>query len=100
MLPDEVDVLLNQLAASLTRSRHDAFLDAARTALAGIPCLGEGLAYRILVPIQHRFFDAPLDTRVAAGPRHHRPNKLNTKPAIGAEDPRATGRARALWEQR
>ena len=96
-LSAEIDELVSQLSASLTPPQHDAFLDAARTALADIPCLGEGLAYRILVPL---FFDPPLDVRTAAGPRHHKPNKLNSLPPVGAEDPRGTARRLAMWARR
>jgi hypothetical protein len=92
-LPDEVDLLVIQLAASLEPPQHAAFIDAARTALADIPCLGPGSAYRILVPLQRRFFDPPED-RVAYGPSHHKPNKLNSLPPVGADDPRTGGRDR------
>jgi len=99
-LPDEVDLLVVQLAASLEPSQHYAFLAAARTALAGIPCLGPGSAYRVLAPLQRRFFDPPADTRALAGPRHHQPNKLNSLPPVGAEDARGTARRLAMWARR
>ena len=38
-LPAEIDELVLQLAASLTPSQYDAFVIAARTTLAGIPCM-------------------------------------------------------------
>jgi len=96
-IPDEIDELVLQLAASLAPSQYDAFVLAARTALAGIPCIGPGSAYRVLAPIQRRFFDPPLDTRTAAGPRHHHSNKLNTLPPVGAEDARGVARRLAQW---
>jgi hypothetical protein len=92
-LPDEVDLLVVQLAASLEPAQHYAFLAAARTALAGIPCLGPGSAYRVLAQLQRGFWDPPVD-RVAYGPSHHKPSKLNSAPAIGADDPRSGGRDR------
>jgi hypothetical protein len=99
-IPDEIDELVLQLAASLAPSQYDAFVIAARTALAGVPCLGPGLAYRVLAPLQRRFFDPP-EERVAVGPRHHRPNKLNALPAIAAvERPQSIGRRRAMWARR
>ena len=74
---------------------------AARAALEGIPCLGPGAAYRALAPLQKFYFDPPPDARHAnLGARHHRASKLTAAPPIGAEDPRATGRARAQWARR
>jgi hypothetical protein len=99
-LPDEVDLLVVQLAASLEPSQHNAFVDAARMALADIPCLGPGSAYRVLAPLQRRFFDPPDDARVIAGPRHHQPNKLNSLPPVGAEDARGTARRLSQWARR
>jgi hypothetical protein len=96
-LPEEVDLLVIQLAASLEPSRHHAFIDAARSALAGIPCLGPGSAYRVLAQLQKRFFDPPSDTRTVIGP-YHRTNKLTSLPAVSAvEDPRSVARRRAMW---
>jgi hypothetical protein len=99
-IPDEIDELVLQLAASLAPSQYDAFVIAARTALAGIPCIGPGSAYRVLAPLQRRFFDPP-EERVAVGPRHHHPNKLNSLPPIAAvEEPQSIGRRRAMWVRR
>ena len=87
-LPAEIDELVLQLAASLAPSQYDAFVTAARTALAAVPCLGPGSAYRILAPLQRRFFDPPVDPRVAnMGARHYRAgtSKLANLPAIGEE---------------
>jgi hypothetical protein len=100
-LPDEVDLLVVQLAASLEPSQHNAFIAAARAALAGIPCLGPGSAYRVLAPLQRQFFDPPSDARAIAGPHHNRGNKLYALPAIGAvEEPENLARQRALWARR
>ena len=101
MSPDDVDLLLSELSASLSSPQYVAFLAAARAALAGIPCLGPGAAYRALAPLQKFYFDPPPDARHAnLGARHHRASKLAAAPPIGAEDPRATGRARAQWARR
>jgi hypothetical protein len=100
VLPDEVDLLVVQLAASLTPpSQRNAFIDAARTALADIPCLGPGSAYRVLAPLQRGFFDPPSDGRTAnAGARHHAPNRLNSLPPIDVvENPQGAARRRTLW---
>jgi hypothetical protein len=100
-LPDEVDLLVVQLAASLEPPQHAAFIDAARTALADIPCLGPGSAYRLLVPLQRRFFDPPDDAVEAHAPRHYRrPTKLSSLPPVGAEDVRGTARRLSMWARR
>jgi hypothetical protein len=102
-LPDEVDLLVVQLAASLEPPQHAAFIDAARVILADIPCLGPGSAYRVLVPLQRRFFDPPDDAVEAHAPKHYRAGrtKLAVLPPIGAaEDPRSIGRRRAEWARR
>jgi hypothetical protein len=97
-IPAEIDELVLQLASSLAPSQYHAFIAAARTALAGIPCIGPGSAYRVLVPLQRRFFDPPADNRALAGPRHFTPNRLNSLPAIGiAEDPQGATRRRTMW---
>jgi hypothetical protein len=98
--PDDIDTLISELSASLEPPQHAAFEAAARSALAGLDCAGPGLAYRILVPLQRRFFDPPDDARVIAGPRHHRQNKLNALPPVGAEDPRGTARRLSMWARR
>jgi hypothetical protein len=92
-LPVEVDELIQQLSHSLEPPQRHAFIDAAERALAGVPCLGVGVAYRVLAPLQRAHFDPPVD-RVAYGPSHHKTNKLNSLPAIGADDPRTGGRDR------
>jgi hypothetical protein len=79
---DDIDSLISELAASLEPRQHAAFENAARSALAGLDCVGPGLVYRVLVPIQRRFFDPPSDARIIAGPRHHRSNKLNSLPPL------------------
>ena len=101
MSPDDVDLLLSELSASLAPSQYAAFLVAARAALANVPCLGPGNAFRLLATLQRSYFDPPPDARHAnLGARHHRASKLAAAPPIGAEDPRATGRARAQWARR
>ena len=96
-LPTEIDDLVLQLASSLPPDRYDGFVDAARTTLAGIPCIGPGSAYRALVSLQARYFTPPPDPRIAAGPKHYRAGstKLASLPAIGADDPRTGGRDRS-----
>ena len=101
MSPDDVDLLLSELSASLAPPQYAAFLVAARAALANVPCLGPGNAFRLLATLQRSYFDPPPDARHAnLGARHYHPSKLTAAPPIGAEDPRATGRARAQWARR
>jgi len=101
MSPDDVDLLLSELSASLAPPQYAAFLVAARAALANVPCLGPGNAFRLLATLQRSYFAPPPDARHAnLGARHYRPSKLTAAPPIGAEDPRATGRARAQWARR
>jgi hypothetical protein len=99
-LPADIDSLISELAAPLEPPDRAAFVSAAERALVGLNCAGLGLAYRLLAPIQRAHFDPPVDARMAAGPRHHRPNRLNSLPPVGAEDPRAVGRQRAQWARR
>jgi hypothetical protein len=95
MSPDDVDLLLSELSASLSPPQHSAFIAAARAALVDVPCLGPGVAYRILADLQKRYFDPPPDVRHAnLGPRHYRASKLAAAQPIGADDPRCGGRQR------
>jgi hypothetical protein len=98
-LPADIDSLISELAASLQPPQHAAFEAAARNALAGLDCAGPGLAYRILVPLQRAHWDPPDDARAAAGPRHHKPNRLNTKPAIETESARGVACRVAHWSR-
>jgi hypothetical protein len=98
-LPPEVDDLVQQLSYSLEPPQRHAFIDAAQAALGSIPCLGVGVAYRTLAGLQRKYFDPPCD-RVAYGPSHHRQNKLNSLPPVGAEDARGTARRVSMWARR
>src|SRR5262249_51075955 len=91
---DEIDGILIELSASLEKARRVAFVEAARAALAGVPGLGPGAAYRLLVPIQRAHWDPPADDMRREGARHLRSSKLADGPPIGAEDPRTGGRDR------
>src|SRR5262249_38522421 len=98
-IPDEIDGLLVELAASLAPPQRTAFETAARAALAAANCSGCGAAYRVLAPLQRGYWDPPADTRALAGPRHHgRRSKLIEAPAVGADDPRVGGRDRHRFE--
>jgi hypothetical protein len=94
MSSDDIDLLISQLSASLSPSQYAAFLVAARAALADVPCLGPGVAYRVLADLQKLYFDPPPDRRASVGPYHYRASKLSNGPPIGADDPRCGGRDR------
>ena len=95
MSPDDVDLLLSELSASLAPPQYAAFLVAARAALANVPCLGPGNAFRLLATLQRSYFDPPPDARHAnLGARHYRPSKLRGLAAVGRDDPRVGGRDR------
>jgi hypothetical protein len=84
--PDpQLDELIFELAASLEKSARLAFVAAARAAVAALPYQGLGAAYRVLAPLQRRYFDPPDDIRVAHGPRRYRGNKLSAAEPIGAD---------------
>ena len=94
-IPDEIDELVLQLGASLAPPQYDAFVTAAHAALADVPCLGPGSAFRVLAVLQKRFFIPPPDVRYAnLGARHYRPSKLRGLAAVGRDDPRVGGRDR------
>jgi hypothetical protein len=85
---EDAHLLVAELGASLSPPQYAAFETAARSALAAIPCLGVGVAYRTLVGLQRQYFDPPLDPRVAnTGGRHYRTgnSKLANLPPIGED---------------
>ena len=95
MLPDEIDTLVHELSASLLPCQRAAFIDAAHQALAGVNCLGPGLAFRLLAEIQRRHFEPPDLRADMQGARHHRHSKLADAPPIGEQ--REDRARRALW---
>ena len=82
-IPDEIDELIFQLAASLDSLQHDAFIAAARTAVGNIPCAGPGSAYRVLAALQRTYWDPPIGEQGARDSTGLRPGKLANKPPIG-----------------
>jgi hypothetical protein len=78
------DLLISRLAGPLTPDARQAFRRAAEDALARVPCLGEGAAYRALVPIQWSFFDPPADSRTGwdISQEWTRATKLMAAPAL------------------
>src|SRR5262245_54901790 len=94
-IPDEIDGLLTELAASLEPPKRTAFQEAGRLALAAAGCSGMGAAYRVLAPLQRAYWDPPADDRQAnTGARHYRESKLAAGPPIGSDDPRTGARDR------
>jgi hypothetical protein len=67
-ISDDVDVdrLISRLAGPLPLAVRQAFRAEAEAMLAALPCLGEGAAWRALVPLQKRYFaPPPSDNRMA-----------------------------------
>jgi hypothetical protein len=98
---DDIEQLIIQLSASLHPDQSVAFIAAARSALAVIPCVGPGAAYRALVPLQRRYFDPPADRAAGIRPlslHMKRPSKLMQGQAIGRDDPRSGKRVRHALE--
>src|SRR5262245_5779812 len=95
-IPDDVDVeqIISRLAGPLSPADREAFRHAAEGVVATLPCVGEGVLWRSLVPLWRSYFHAPPDLRAAHEPRHPRSSKLIREPAIGIDDPRVGGRDR------
>jgi hypothetical protein len=97
-IPDDVDSLVSELAASLVPPHRAAFVDAAHAALAGVRGLGPGSAFRILAPLQRQHFDPPSDDRAAhGGARHQRSSKLADGPPLDEDSARGRAQARTRW---
>jgi hypothetical protein len=97
----DVETLIVELSASLPPVQSAAFVAAARSALAGVTCLGPGIAYRVLVQLQRDHFDPPLDRAPGVRPlslHMKRPSKLVQGKAIGRDDPRSGKRVRLALE--
>jgi hypothetical protein len=82
----DLEALIERFAAPLLPASRAEFRRAAENALRHVPNLGEGLAHRTLVPLQHEFFDAPADLR--QGPRsgskgYLRLGRLANRPPVG-----------------
>jgi hypothetical protein len=73
------------MAGPLPLAARQAFRAAALGALARIPCLGPGIVYRTIAPLQRTFFDPPDWHRAAWDISQERPgiiSKLVARPAI------------------
>jgi len=81
-IPDDADpdVLISRLAGGLAPPDRDAFRRAAETALAQLPCAGEGLAYRTVAMLWRSYFHPPADASFDVS--HERRSKLTNKPPI------------------
>ena len=79
----DADALISRLAGPLAPPAREAFRRAAEDALARIPCLGEGAAYRTVAALQQAFF-VPIDDHRAAWDILQRPRvtKLTEAPPI------------------
>ena len=91
----DLDALISRLAWGLAPGDRSAFLAAAESAIAGLPCVGPGIAFRVVSSLWRGYFHPPADNYAAhAGAHHHRSSKLRALPAVGAEDPRTGARDR------
>jgi hypothetical protein len=82
-----IDVVISDLAQSLTTLDREAFRQEAVTAMARLEIIGPGILYRTLAPLQAHHFVPPSDERAGydiartAGTRV-RANKLIDRPPI------------------
>jgi len=94
----DADALIYAFAYPLSPPQAAAFIVAARRALAGIDCLGPGLAHRILASVQRAHWDPPSDDMRHEGARHQRRSKLTEAAPIG--EVREDRARQALWLRR
>jgi hypothetical protein len=84
-IPDDADPdhIISRLAGPLEPAARVAFRHAAEEALARVPCMGEGAAYRAVAVLQRAFFNPPDDRRAGWGIEQDlRSNKLTDGPPI------------------
>jgi hypothetical protein len=83
------DILICRLAGPLTPSIRPAFRQAAETALACVPCWGEGAIYRAIAPLQRDYFVPPDDHRATWDITHEKhASKLIHAPPLAREHDR------------
>jgi hypothetical protein len=84
-IPDDADpdILISHLAGPLEPAAREAFRRAAEEALARVPCMGAGAAYRAVAVLQRQYFDPPDDHRAGWGIEQElRHSKLRDAPPI------------------
>jgi hypothetical protein len=84
-IPDDADpdILISRLAGPLEPAARAAFRRAAEEALARVPCMGAGAAYRAVAVLQRDYFDPPNDHRAGWDiSQEPRLNKLTKEPPI------------------
>jgi hypothetical protein len=80
---DDFDALLAHFAAPLPADRRDEFYRDARDALAGLRCIGPGVAHRILAELLREYFIPIPDARILGIKSHHRrSSKLAALPPL------------------
>jgi hypothetical protein len=84
-IPDDLDAdaLIARLAGPLLPPDRVAFRRAAEMALAEVPCLGPGLAFRLVAALQRQYFQPPDDRRAAWDISEERASKLRAGPPVG-----------------
>ena len=92
--------LISRFCGSLTPGDRSSFRQAAEAALEQIPCAGEGILYRTLVPLWRSYFHPPPDPRIGQtrGSGIRRPSKLISAPALGEDGPRVGERDRRQFQ--
>jgi hypothetical protein len=93
----DLDALISRLSGSLSPADRSAFRHAAETAIAGLPCVGPGIAFRVVTDLWRTWFHPPADEELAhSGPRH-RGGKLVNGPPIGEDTVSGLKSARTRW---
>jgi hypothetical protein len=93
----DFDPLISRLACGLAPADRDAFRDAAESALAALPCIGEGIAHRVLRDVFRQYFRPLPDDARAYGARHQRSSKLADGPPLDEDSARGRAQARSRW---
>jgi hypothetical protein len=79
-LPPDCHTAIERAARPLDPQRRDAFVAAVLDALATVPELGEGAAFRTIRALQREFWDPPITSEGHA--RHSTRSKLRLGPAV------------------
>jgi len=78
----DCEALIDRLGAPLQPAQREAFRQAAFAALAQMPCMGEGIAYRTLSGLFRQYFDPPCLVH-RAPPSHPGASKAINQPPLG-----------------
>jgi hypothetical protein len=90
----DTEQLVSRLCGALAPADRAAFRIAAESALAQLPYVGPGIAFRVVREVFRQHFHPPPDDMRREGARHLRSSKLASAEPIGSDDPRTGGRDR------